>query len=209
MSQNCVCDITIFRERAFVGSSVDIAAVLNGRGDTLRESLGRFLVENEQELRRIARRKLGPATRTVFDSGDVASSVIRKIDELANRGELRAKSEAEFWGLVRTIIEFTAIRKVRLVETARRHLAEDGPYSALMLARVERSNEDDAALLVLRMAQTISNSSDRQMFLLRLQGVPHKAAAALLKTTEDAVKSRWHRVRSELQTRFEQGEFDG
>jgi len=187
----------------------EATSIFSETGEPFRESLGRFLVRHEEELRRIARRKLNESSRSVFDSGDVVASVMRRLDSLVMRGQMRARTEAELWGLIRSVLEKTAITKIRMMETARRHFAEDGPYSTEVLSRLERFDDDEASLLIFRMAQSIPNAADRQVFFLRLRGISHKACATLTGSTEEAVKARWHRVRTDLQRRFEEGVFDG
>lgn len=175
-----------------------------------RAALSRYLDEHRDRLRAIASRKIDERTRRVFDSEEVASSVIRRLDNLVQRGRIRARTEEELWALIIRVVENTAISKVRLVQTMHRQLAEDGRYASQLLERLDRlGNDDEATLLVLRMLGSISDAEDRQLLLLRLRGATHGAAAGVLGQSETAVRSRWSRLTKELSRRFEDGAFDG
>lgn len=174
------------------------------RSDLSRDAIAEFLFRNEQSIRRIARERLTRATRSTFDSEDVMSSVLRRMDVLALEGRLKPRSEGELWALVRTIAANTAVSKSRLIERARSLEAEDGEYGRALVRRLETCvNDDEAHLLVLRMASSLRKDRQREVFLLRLRGANHASVAGLLGISEGASRQLWMEVCRDLRDRFE------
>jgi hypothetical protein len=183
-----------------------------GGGDDgpLRRSVAQFVLEHSEQIRAMARRKLTAPTRSVYDSEDVLSSVLRRMDNLARQGRLRRDSEAEMMALIATIASNAALSKSKLIERARSQMSEDGAYARELLARLDRCGDDDeATLLVLRIQASIKDQTDRQVFSLMLKGASHKAIGDLLGFSADASKQRWMKVRRELVERFSKGDLNG
>lgn len=132
------------------------------------------------------------------------SSVLRRMDVLALEGRLKPRSEGELWALVRTIAANTAVSKSRLIERARSLEAEDGEYGRALVRRLETCvNDDEAHLLVLRMASSLRKDRQREVFLLRLRGANHASVAGLLGISEGASRQLWMEVCRDLRDRFE------
>lgn len=169
-----------------------------------REAVAGFVLRHESRIRAIARRKLTAATRSTFDSEDVMASVLRRMDKLAMEGVLRPRSEGELWSLIQTIASNTAVSKTRLIERARILLTEDGSYAYEFLSRLNRCNTDDEAqLLVLRIAGALTGDRDRQIFLARIRGASHHAIAGILKISEAACRQSWMRICRDLFDAFQ------
>src|SRR4051812_6797758 len=79
-----------------------------------RAMVAQYLMENGDRIRAIARRKLTTRTKSVFDSEDVLSSVLRCLDALASRGGLLVQTEEELWALVATVTRNNAVNRTRL-----------------------------------------------------------------------------------------------
>lgn len=171
-----------------------------------REAIAHYVLSHESQIRAIARRKLTQATRSTFDSEDVMASVLRRVDQLALNGSLRPDNKAELWALIKTIASNTAVTKTRLIERARFLLTEDGAYAYHLLQRLNACGSDDEAqLLVLRMAGTLKNERSRQILLLRLRGATHGAISGMLGISEGACRQQWMSMCQELRAAFEGG----
>lgn len=117
-----------------------------------RAAVGAYLLNNADRIRAVARRKLSPRAKHVYDSEEILSSVLRRVDTIVMAGELRPRSEAELWALIDTIAKHNAINRTRLIERARNLLTEDGPYVYELLKRLNAySSDDEATMLVYRM----------------------------------------------------------
>ena len=164
-----------------------------------REEVAAWAMAHQRQLRTLARSRLTANTRSVFDSEDVFSSVVRRLDGLAAGGALRPHSEAELWALARRIALNTAVSKTRLIERSRILLTEDGPLAYEIERRINVCvGDDDATLLAHRMYEVLESSADRQIFGLLLRGASHRAVGQLLGISEEASRQRWMAIRRRL-----------
>ena len=169
-----------------------------------RNQAAEFVLRYETRIRQIARRKLTQATRGAFDSEDVVASVLRRVDQLAANGTLCPENEAELWSLIKTIASNTAVSKTRLIERTRFLLTEDDAYAYYLLQRLNAcTTDDEAQLLVLRMAHALPSERSRQIFFLRLRGATHAAIAGVLSIGEGACRQQWMQMCHELRAAFE------
>jgi DNA-directed RNA polymerase specialized sigma24 family protein len=170
-----------------------------------RESVAEFVRTNQHLIRSLAREKLTKVTRSVEDSEDVLSSVFRRMDAMVHQGRVRPRSESELWALVRQMTQNTACTKTRLEERHIEMVGEDGEYAEMVLRRMKACDSDEeAALIIHRLAMKIQDSVDRQLFFLRSRGVTHRAAAQLLGISADAARKRWERTRESLRAKMDE-----
>lgn len=161
------------------------------------------MLARQERVRALARTRLTGGTRAVFDSEDVLSSVVRRLDSLVERGRLRVTSEDELWALITTIVLNDATSKSRLMERARAMSLDDQEFAQMLLRRAAACKQDeDADALVLQMAGSISGGDERQMLLLRLRGASHRAIAGALGISEVAARQRWSQLVRSLVERF-------
>jgi DNA-directed RNA polymerase specialized sigma24 family protein len=160
-------------------------------------------LDNSERIRAIARRKLTTWTRAVYDSEEVFSSVLRRMDMMAVDGRLRPRSEGELWALIAAITHNCAVSRTRLIERARELLTDDGPLAYEMMKRFNRcTGDDEAGILVTRMMMALSQSHERQMLDLQLRGAGHAAIASLLGITVAASRQRWKSICDRLREWF-------
>ncbi len=166
---------------------------------TDRSALAEFVMHHEGTIRAVARRKLSPGTRAVYDSDDVLATVLRRLDRLAADGAIRAISEGEIVSLILTIAENASNGKTRLIELARSRMHEEEAFSRILLQRLEACKDDeDAGSLIVEMFATLPDSDARTIFLLRLRGIEHKVIAQMLAISPEACRQRWKKIRNEL-----------
>ena len=158
-------------------------------------------------IRSLARQRLNGTTRAVFDSEDIFSTVLGRMDALAARGVLRIDSQAELNALLARIVANSTANKVRLIERSRSLVAEDGVYASLLVGRLLRCADDDEATLILcRMVSWLESPENRQILTLRLRGMTHAATAQALNLSHAAVRQRWQTIRATLQRRIARGD---
>lgn len=175
-----------------------------------RKAVAEYLVVHAERIRSVARRKLSAATRSVYDSEEVFSSVLRRVDTLVEKGQLHPRSEAELWALVEAIARNNAINRTKLIERARNLLTQEGPYVYELLKRLNfYASDDEAHVLVYRMLACLPEEVDRRILGLYMRGASHAAIASLLHITVEASRQRWMRIRRELEARFQKGDLDG
>lgn len=173
-----------------------------GRGSA-REYVATFVLARKELIQSIARSKLTPKAGTVYDSEDVVSSVLRRVDDLARRGKLAPGCESELWALIKVIATNTALGKTRLIARSRHWVSENPEYAAHVSGLLNACETDDEAhLLVYRMAGSLDDRADRQLFLLQVRGAGHRAIAEVMRISEEACRQRWSRVCRQLRERF-------
>jgi hypothetical protein len=188
---------------------VEAAVPVAPLGESARTWVARFVMDNADQVRALARRKLTRNTRRVFDSEDVLSSVLRRLDQMAVRGTLRLRSEAELWPLIEAIARNTAVSKTRMIERARNFLTDDAAYANELLKRLNSCpGDDEATLLMLRMTVSLKNPQDRQLVTLVHRGASHRVIGSVFGITAEASRQRWKKVRDELCRRFAEGALD-
>ena len=191
-----------------------LESLINGKAagadsPPIREAVAAYILEHGDRIRAIARRKLTLNTRRVFDSEEILSSVLRRLDGMAARGTLRPRSEAELWALIEAIAKNTAVSRTRLIERMQNLVTEEGDYAYFLIRGLNAcATDDEATLLVHRMLLSIPDASDRQITALILRGAAHRAIAGLLGITEEHSRQRWKRVREDLVARFKGGLLD-
>lgn len=174
-----------------------------------RETVAAWALAHQREIRALARKRLTQKTRSVYDSEDVFSSVLRRLDGLAAGGALRPVCEAELWALVKQIALNTAVSKTRLIERAKSLLTEDGPLAYEVVRRLNACNGDDeAALLIHRMFEALETSAERQILGLLMRGASHRVVAQLLGISEEASRQRWMAIRRRLLAWCRSGEIN-
>lgn len=180
------------------------ARLADAGGVTLREALAAYVMAHKDQIRAVARRRLSPTARRVYDSEEVVSSVLRRLDGMAVRGTLRTNSDQELWGLIKAIARNTIINKSQLLDRAQKLLTEDSEYGYQLVARINAcEGDDEATLLVQRMLSSLKNPVDRQILAMVLRGASHRAIAGLLALSEPAVRQKWKSIRDDLLARFQ------
>lgn len=174
-----------------------------------REHLAHLLMNHFPVLAKVAQRKLTNRTRSVHDGADVASSVLRRIDRLALEGRLAGMTDDQVVAFAVTIASNQAVSRTRSMERLATHLREDGEYARLLHDRLGRLDDDEqATMLLCRIALSIEDSASRQLFLLRWKGLSFPIIAQLLRITPEAARQRWSALRKILEARLRGGELD-
>ena len=174
-----------------------------------REHLANLLLANLPKVTRVAQRKLTARTRGVHDGSDIASSVLRRMDRLAAEGRLAGLSDEDIIGFALVVASNQAVSRSRAMERFARFAREDAEYAQLMHARLAACVDDEQAELVLyRIALGIPDASARQLFMLRWRGLSSDLIGQLLGISAEAVRQRWSALRGKLAERLARGEFD-
>ncbi len=131
------------------------------------------------------------------------------MDRLAQEGRLADMADEEIVAFAVTIASNQAISRTRSMERLATLLREDGEYSRLLHDRLGRLDDDEQAMMLLcRIALGIEDGPSRQLFLLRWKGLSHELVAQFLRITPEAARQRWSSLRKNLEDRFRGGEFD-
>ncbi len=190
-------------------------ANIEGLGDLLARARGGdrdagadLMARYRSRIRRRIRGKLGPAMRRLFDSGEVLSTVARRLDTLISSGRLRAATDGQFWALVFRMAENSLIEKARVFRTLQAQEGEDGELAYRMLDRMrtaERRDHDGPEVELDLALRTLGDGLDRQILSLWLMGNQPTSIAAAVNMPPATVRKRWERIRGQLRVAIASG----
>ncbi len=181
-----------------------------------REAAAEFIQRYGERIRRRVRSRLTGATRRVFDSNDILSTLSRRLDDYVAGRKLQAETEAQLWSLVFRIADNATVDKSRIMARLRAVEGEDTPFAAQFLERIERaqaagregagaagSGADDT---IERAIEALEDPIDRQILTLWLTDTPHTVTAGCVGLTPAAVRKRWQAIKMQLRAALDLGE---
>ncbi|MEO1584204.1 MAG: hypothetical protein AAFR96_06490 [Planctomycetota bacterium] len=149
-------------------------------------------------IRRRVRDRLSMRAQRLFDSVDVFSTVLRRVDRMLVRGDMRATTDAQLISLVLTIAENAVVDRHRVLDRVSRLESVDGPWVAMLRLRLENAAADRSSQIIESLFQACSSESERLQLSLRLNGVSHSMAAPLLGVSAQASRQRWVALKAKL-----------
>lgn len=156
-------------------------------------------------IRRRVTGKMGLRLRRLFDSEDILSTVLRRLDRYVQDGNLRVASQPQFLALLREICEAAVVDKARVMRRLERVEREDGPLATSLRGRLERRDESggegDETLAAAFGA--LADETDRRILWHWLSGREHGITAELVGMTPAAVRQRWKRIRERVRQAIE------
>lgn len=152
----------------------------------------------------LARATLRVEERTSYSSEDAFSSVLRRLDGMAENGSLRATSDAEIEALIATVTRNLLATRQRLLHLAHTH--RDDAFWAQIGERLSSGADPHGTELVRFLVECVDSEEDRVLLFGQLHGLSHRVLARELGIGEDAVRKRWQRLRARLATVLEEGD---
>ena len=163
-----------------------------------RELVAAMFEQHAPRLRSRIRRSLSPSVRRLFDSQDVLSTVRRRLDVMAAKGEILASNEDQFVNLILTMSQHATTDKARIARRLREAPIEDPdwdlPDSAPQSPHLEEAFTEIYKVL---------SPDDALVLNLWMQGTPYQQIAELLDCSPGSVKHQWRRIRTELRKHLE------
>ncbi len=157
-------------------------------------------------LRRRISGKLGPHLRRHFDSADILSTVLRRLDVYVEGRNLVATTEQEFWSLILQIAQNAVIDKLRVLQRLDRIEDEDGAVArslARRLRQAERQGAEQSEIELASAFDVLDSDDDKRILWLWLNGVGHQQIAGILGMTPDNARKRWERIRRKLRDSYD------
>lgn len=166
-----------------------------------QDEVTKFLIAHKPQIRAIASNRLQGYRHRFADSEDVFSSVCIRLLELVQSQRLRPRDQDEVWALAAKIAANAAVSKSRLLKRLRQtdleSSAEAPPMpepNPLVDLFDGCASDDEATLLLHRLAASLGASDDRQIFILRLRGMTHELIAKHFEITPQAARQRWSSI---------------
>lgn len=180
-------------------SDAELVAQIAGGGASGRAAAATFLLRHEALIRRRLRHKLTASLRRLFDSDDLFSTVVRRIDREVEQRRLAILDERQFWALINRIGDNCIVdisRQDQCWRAASRLVATPGRTDGVGAGRAHDHGGES-----IHRATGGAAEEDRQILFLRVLGAPFSAIGAALGMTEQVARKRWQRLRRLLRQR--------
>lgn len=177
------------------------ADVHNDGGEPLSTQRGQVasrLLELAPLIRRRVRDRLSVRGRRLFDSQDLFSTVVRRIDKLVASGDLRATSDGQLVSLVLTVLDNAIVDRQRALRRLEKLEGDDrtwGRQLASELQSIDAVAQDD---LLASIYESMQSEDERLLLSLRLGGASHEMIGSLLGISAGACRKRWQVLRSRI-----------
>jgi DNA-directed RNA polymerase specialized sigma24 family protein len=184
---------------------VALGDLLEGMMKGDREASARLAMLYGPAVRRRIRGKLSPRLRRLFDSEDILSTVLRRLDAYVQTGQMRIEGEPQFMQLLRQISEAAVVDKARVLRRLERVEGADAPLAHVLRTRLlEGENCPESHDETLQAAfKALDDETDRRILWHWLSGRDHAATAESVGLTHAAVRKRWERIRVRLREALE------
>lgn len=161
-----------------------------------RIQIAEFLIRNRDLILARLRRKLRAvqAARDVADTNDLFGSLAFRLDRAASRNQIRAATDAQLWAFVLSTSHNLVMESGRAAARLRRLSGYYGDLLRQTAATMEGAEEADANASLNRLAAPLVAKPDRELFLLKVRGLPNRVVAQLLGQQEDSIRQRWSRL---------------
>lgn len=178
-----------------------LSALIDRMNQGDREAAGTFLARYGPLIRRRIRGKIFASLKRVADTGDILSTLGRRLDLYVLTGRFACHSEAELWSLVQTIAQRSTVEKARILNSINRLEGEDGPLARRVQQAIEVSELKPEGSLELAwddLMALVPDPTDREIAFHWTWGCQHTEIAVILGISPDYVRKRWERVKSQL-----------
>ncbi len=171
----------------------EFAAVLARARQGDPEAMARLVEEYEPEVRRVARRRLGPALRAAFDSADLVQSVHRSLLRCLKQNKFTFAGPQDLIALAVTMVKRNAARKVK-------RLQREQEILQLRVQLQSRARPDHAAELADKIQELLEalDDDDRRLLILYVEGRSTVEAADVLGVKPDSLRVRRSRLFNKL-----------
>ncbi|MBX3407402.1 MAG: sigma-70 family RNA polymerase sigma factor [Phycisphaeraceae bacterium] len=116
------------------------------------------------------------------------------MDRAASRNQIRAATDAQLWAFVLTTSDNLVLENGRVAARLRRLSGHYGDLLRHAAATVESTELADANASLNTLANTLVEESDRELFLLKVRGLPNRIVAQLLGQQQASIRQRWSRL---------------
>jgi RNA polymerase sigma-70 factor (ECF subfamily) len=157
------------------------------------EAMTRLVEEYEPQIRRVARRRLGPTMRAAFDSMDLVQSVHRSLLLCLRQNKYTFAGPQDLVALAVTMVKRKVARKWA-------RLQREQECQRLRAQLLARARPERAAALAGDLQELLEalNDADRQLLNLYLMGHSGVEAAQILGREPDSLRVRRSRLLRKL-----------
>ncbi|TVQ81599.1 MAG: sigma-70 family RNA polymerase sigma factor [Phycisphaeraceae bacterium] len=158
-----------------------------------------FVLRYGDRIRRRLGGRLGPQMRRVFDSEDILSTVLRRLDVYLMDHDLLATNDNQLMSLIYRIADSAVVDKVRLSVKLRDLFGAEGG-AADSAASQDGGLDDDAQMGVI--FDAIDDPQDRVMVWMLLTDRSFEQIGQALDVPSATLRKRWQRLRERLSSKL-------
>lgn len=166
-----------------------------------REAIAEALIRNERMIRRVARLKMSSSLNAAFDSQDIFSTLIRRIDSAVAQDRLSFDDRKRLMGYVLRATDRVIIDKARTVSRQRRAEASATPATRELMPESRAGDPERPALG--QLMDSLNDERDLVVIESYLAGRPQRVTAKMLNSSTEAIRERWKRIRARLCEQYE------
>lgn len=156
-----------------------------------REAIAGRLIELAPLIRRRIQNKLSGNDRRLFDTQDLLSTILRRVDTLIAKGTLRATTDRELVSLVLTMLDNSLVDRHRLLSRVKKAESKDGVWASWARVHAKSDVSNNATDTLSEIFESIESAEDRLLLSLRLSGATHAMIAEIIEISPDACRQRW------------------
>ena len=171
-----------------------------------RSEVAARLLDLAPLIRRRLRDRLSATDRRLFDTQDLMSTILRRVDALIATGRLRAETDIQLVSLVLTVLDNAVVDRHRVLARLRRVESEDGVWAAWLIAKLEDQNPEHTGRALAEVFESVESDDDRLFLSLRLSGATHAMIAELIGISHDACRQRWVSIKNHILAQLESHE---
>jgi len=164
-----------------------------------RSAAAMFVLRYGDRIRRRLGGRLGPQMRRVFDSEDILSTVLRRLDVYLMDHDLLATNDNQLMSLIYRIADSAVVDKVRLSVKLRDLFGAEGG-AADSAASQDGGLDDDAQMGVI--FDAIDDPQDRVMVWMLLTDRSFEQIGQALDVPSATLRKRWQRLRERLSSKL-------
>jgi RNA polymerase sigma factor (sigma-70 family) len=158
-----------------------------------RDAMSALVEEYQPQILRVARRRLGPAMRTTFDSMDLVQSVHRSLILSLRRNKFTFDGPQDLVALAVTMIKRKVARKAARLKRGQEILE----LQTLVQVKAKPGRSAKAAEQLQGLLESL-NDFDRQLLKLYLEGHGTNEAAQILGVDPNSLRVHKSRLRRKL-----------
>ena len=172
------------------------------RGD--REAVARVLIRDRARLERRIRLRVSARTRRLFNTLDIFSTLMHRLDQRLLSREMSFDTPAAVIAYAMRMADHIVIdraRTVRSIENAEKHDRRLAMALSKRIASMETPGDEEFLVMLRDMASSF-NDEDRFLLWSWLSGRAHSETAELLGKPAAHIRWRWKRLRKTLEDRL-------
>lgn len=166
-----------------------------------KDAAGAFIARYQGRILRRVSQQLGRASRRIFDSQDIFSTLSRRLVQYVHNGQMTAPDVPRLMALITVMTKNAVLDKLRIIRRLERTEGPDSEFAVMMLDRIRAADAnriDGGDREIQRYVELLDSQTDRDILTLWLLNESFVMIADELDLDAPTVRKRWQRIRAKL-----------